>query len=608
MIDAYSEIEKDILDDPAYVILTDNKIVFQDYGVGISKYRMDNIMSKFLASTKEKDPNAIGHFGLGSKAPFAYTNQYTIESVYNGVKRTWLFLKDQTKFDYSLLLEEEVLDRNQTRVIIPITDATSWLTEIKTTLACFRGVIFQHDLTNYYSKSKAREVENFLSQPLVETDSFFYKKDINNCIALDQVLYPLPNEIISTVFPFILKFGLDEGLTPVPSRESIIINETSIATIKKRLNECLEELKKYTVPFETLHSYIIKDQVEFKFTDEISVYLSKTHTTLLYDNVGVKLNCIPEVFLPIQNIQLYEYYRLARFEGYSIDNQVTKSYVELNSLFVYVDYPLNSSIKKFLRSEYYGYKLIIKSKIDKKQLLNTLQGKIVNFSTSELESCTDAFVEEVEGFFSSARYIPKSEYLEWNKKQVKVTNVDIFYRIYRVRNSGWRYKNTKSKIDTILPHQTYVYFTDIDSSYIEQLFSWNLNRVVPIWVSIKNVNKITQKNVISFENFLLSDAFQKFEFRRRQNSILNSTYYTIRNSYCDHSKWYRQIIQSLNVSTTQIGYVELNEKYTNLLSITQKYCDDLLGRTVHLRPETNVKRTILVNYRLKKYQKHETSI
>ena len=608
MIDAYSEIEKDILDDPAYVILNDTKIVFQDYGVGISKYRMDNVMSKFLASTKEKDPNAIGHFGLGSKAPFAYTNQYTIESVYNGVKRTWLFLKDQTKFDYSLLLEEDTLDRNQTRVIIPITDVIPWLTEIKTTLSCFRGVIFQHDLRGYYYQNLAQNIENFLNQPLVETDSFFYKKDINNCIALDQVLYPLPSEIVSTTFPFILKFGLDEGLTPVPSRESIIINETSIAVIKKRLSECLEELKKYTVPFETLHSCIIRDKVEFKFTDEISVYLSKAHVTLLYNSVGIKLNYIPEVFLPIQNIQPYEYYRLAGFEGYSIDSQVTRNYVGIDSLFFYVDYSLNSSIKKFLRSEYQGCNLIVKRKIDKKQLLSTLQGKIVNFSTSELESCTDAFVEEVEGFFSSDRYIPKSEYLEWNKRQVKVTNVDIFYRIYRVCSSGWRYKNTKSKLDIILPHQTYVYFTDIDSSYIEQLFSWNLDWVVPIWVSEKNVNKITQKNIMSFENFLLSDAFQKFEFRRRQNSILNSTYYTIRNSYCNHSKWYQQVIQSLNVPSSRTGYVELNEKYTNLLSITQKYCDDLLSRTTHLRPETNIKHTILVNNRLKKYQKHETGV
>lgn len=66
MFDAYIEADKNIMDDPAYIILTKDTIEFRDKGIGISPDRMEKIMSKFFASTKDKNENTIGAFGLNS--------------------------------------------------------------------------------------------------------------------------------------------------------------------------------------------------------------------------------------------------------------------------------------------------------------------------------------------------------------------------------------------------------------------------------------------------------------------------------------------------------------------------------------------------------------
>lgn len=64
ILDAYTEIEKDILEDPGYIILTEQSISFLDKGRGIDEDRMTKIMSKFFASTKATSTAQLGCFGL----------------------------------------------------------------------------------------------------------------------------------------------------------------------------------------------------------------------------------------------------------------------------------------------------------------------------------------------------------------------------------------------------------------------------------------------------------------------------------------------------------------------------------------------------------------
>lgn len=64
-IDAIIESGKDPLEYPAIVGLDNNKIWFKDCGYGVSLERMNQVISKFGASTKDKDSRYLGCMGLG---------------------------------------------------------------------------------------------------------------------------------------------------------------------------------------------------------------------------------------------------------------------------------------------------------------------------------------------------------------------------------------------------------------------------------------------------------------------------------------------------------------------------------------------------------------
>lgn len=61
-------------------------IVVQDFGTGIPHEDIPLIYGVFGGSTKVLDDTQTGGFGLGCKAPFAITESFTIQNIYNGIK------------------------------------------------------------------------------------------------------------------------------------------------------------------------------------------------------------------------------------------------------------------------------------------------------------------------------------------------------------------------------------------------------------------------------------------------------------------------------------------------------------------------------------------
>jgi hypothetical protein len=57
----------------------------KDFGIGLSKEEIKSIYTSYFTSTKDKTNDFIGSFGLGSKSPFSYTDQFTITSTKEGI-------------------------------------------------------------------------------------------------------------------------------------------------------------------------------------------------------------------------------------------------------------------------------------------------------------------------------------------------------------------------------------------------------------------------------------------------------------------------------------------------------------------------------------------
>ena len=71
------------------VTLTDEKIIIRDYGTGIPDDEMVPIYCVYGGSTKLDSESENGGFGFGSKAPFAYTNHFTVSSMHKGLKTVY---------------------------------------------------------------------------------------------------------------------------------------------------------------------------------------------------------------------------------------------------------------------------------------------------------------------------------------------------------------------------------------------------------------------------------------------------------------------------------------------------------------------------------------
>jgi hypothetical protein len=76
-------------DRPIEITLTDQELIIRDHGPGIAPERMRPIYCIYGASTKVKDENQTGGFGLGSKAPFAYSDHFSVVSAHEGLRTVY---------------------------------------------------------------------------------------------------------------------------------------------------------------------------------------------------------------------------------------------------------------------------------------------------------------------------------------------------------------------------------------------------------------------------------------------------------------------------------------------------------------------------------------
>lgn len=68
----------------------------QDYGLGLSHDQIMQMYTEYFNSSKGSSNAYTGGLGLGSKSPFAYTENFTVTSVHNGIKGIYTaFINDE---------------------------------------------------------------------------------------------------------------------------------------------------------------------------------------------------------------------------------------------------------------------------------------------------------------------------------------------------------------------------------------------------------------------------------------------------------------------------------------------------------------------------------
>jgi len=72
---------------PTYL---DNTFSVRDYGCSMDHYTIMNLYSKLFWSPKDTTNTQVGYLGLGSKAPLAYTDSFSVIAYLSGIRRDYL--------------------------------------------------------------------------------------------------------------------------------------------------------------------------------------------------------------------------------------------------------------------------------------------------------------------------------------------------------------------------------------------------------------------------------------------------------------------------------------------------------------------------------------
>lgn len=90
-----------------------------DHGIGMDEAMVAEVFTQYGNSTKNADNSQIGGFGIGGKTPFAYTDQFTISSAYNGVETSYAAVREDT--GPSLIkINSQAVSYSGTTVTVPV--------------------------------------------------------------------------------------------------------------------------------------------------------------------------------------------------------------------------------------------------------------------------------------------------------------------------------------------------------------------------------------------------------------------------------------------------------------------------------------------------------
>ena len=95
----------------------------RDYGLGLDHESVTNIYTTYFESTKTTSNELIGGLGLGSKSPFAYTDNFTVTANYNGSKRIYTaFINDAGVPSIAKMSDHDTAEPNGVEVKFSVND------------------------------------------------------------------------------------------------------------------------------------------------------------------------------------------------------------------------------------------------------------------------------------------------------------------------------------------------------------------------------------------------------------------------------------------------------------------------------------------------------
>lgn len=218
----------------------DNNFSIRDYGPGLSHHDVMNLYTTFFDSTKDNSNEFGGAFGLGSKSPFAYCDNYIVISVHGGKKNTYILAKNDEGIPTCSLMHSEDSDEKtglEIKIAVNKSDVWNFANEATFVYRFFKTKPTIKGTTLNYPSEKI----------VVKGDGWETVESGDSFAIMGNVAYSLNNytgqyrEIIN-VPGMRLIFNIGE-IEPQPNREGLSFNQNTIKSIEKKLAKIKESVE-----------------------------------------------------------------------------------------------------------------------------------------------------------------------------------------------------------------------------------------------------------------------------------------------------------------------------------------------------------------------------
>ena len=229
----------------------------KDEGIGLSKQAVHEIYTTYFMSTKDQSNECTGMLGLGSKVSFSYTDQFTIESNFDGVKTIYSAFINASGIPNIAEMHSEATD-DPTGVEIKISvkqgDYAKFANAVKEQLKFFKvkpnvinvpyafefDATFDGDALSTANGFKLVKSPNHVSTWYIVQGNVGYPLDVDRLANCAPEAASFVNRLVS-IGSFYIECPIGSiGVTA--SRESVEYTDATIKAIETRLLAIREEL------------------------------------------------------------------------------------------------------------------------------------------------------------------------------------------------------------------------------------------------------------------------------------------------------------------------------------------------------------------------------
>lgn len=231
-------------DKPFYVkapTRMNHEFYVRDYGEGITEDKMREVYAVIFNSDKRDTNDQVGAFGLGAKTPFAYTDQFVVQSYIDGTKTDYsIFIDESGKPAFVKTVEEVTDEPDGVRVKFSVEEGDH---------RRFHEAI-EKELKFFEPKPEVTpELEMNLGLPEPEwegEDWKVYDEDVElgefaSYARMGNVAYPISENIEGWVPNVLLDFDIGE-LSPEAAREGLSYSKRTAKNLRDKFEKMKKEL------------------------------------------------------------------------------------------------------------------------------------------------------------------------------------------------------------------------------------------------------------------------------------------------------------------------------------------------------------------------------